>query len=145
MFPLCPIHVCGELIMNTQKENFNKPGGYSREQHDEFNHDSRLAPGTSSQFNNMNVSFKGITYCYYCEKTKYIEFDRHKDEIYCFDCGTVLRQGFNDYGKLIQNIKKVSEELGTDNFSSHRNKDYQKELLEIQDYKKRVGLKKIDE
>lgn len=41
-------------------------------------------------------NIKGISSCYHCQENNII-YDEDRDEIYCFDCGTVLRQGLTDY------------------------------------------------
>ena len=39
---------------------------------------------------------KGISSCYEC-KSQNITYDENIDEIYCHNCGLVLRQGLKDY------------------------------------------------
>lgn len=46
---------------------------------------------------------KGFISCYYC-KSKKIVYDEYRDEIYCNNCGTILKQGLFDYETLIIEI-----------------------------------------
>ena len=50
---------------------------------------------TNNTSKNIN-SIKGISSCYQCQKNN-IRYDEFRDEIYCYSCGLVLRQGLNDY------------------------------------------------
>lgn len=56
-----------------------------------------INPDISSNLNNpVPINIKGISSCYHCQENNII-YDGDRDEIYCFDCGTVLRQGLTDY------------------------------------------------
>lgn len=100
-----------------------------------------LNPDISSNLYNPesinNVS--GISSCYQCKKNN-IKRDEYHDEIYCFDCGTVLRQAFNDYEEMIIDIKIMNESIGTEFINPHRNKNFLLELIEIQEYKNKIDL-----
>jgi ribosomal protein S27E len=52
---------------------------------------NKITTGISKGYN-----IKGISSCFYCQENN-ITYDDIRDEIYCFVCGTVLRQGLIDY------------------------------------------------
>ena len=57
----------------------------------------------NNQSNHIN-KIKGISECYSIEcKSNNIIYDSVKDEIYCSDCGHVLRQALHDYEDLFIN------------------------------------------
>jgi len=52
-----------------------------------------------TQTNNISShinSVKGISACFECQNNN-IQYDEIRDEIYCFNCGMVLREGLNDF------------------------------------------------
>jgi len=52
-----------------------------------------------TQVNNSSKNLnkiKGISQCFECEHDNII-YDEDIDEIYCYNCGLVLRQGIKDY------------------------------------------------
>ena len=60
---------------------------------------------TSSNTNLKLInSIKGISFCYHCKENNIIH-DSNRDEIYCFSCGTVLRQGLTDYAPYPEDIE----------------------------------------
>lgn len=69
--------------------------------------DQRLGTGKTQNNNNtkqFNKQIKGINHCYdiKCNSNNII-YDPNRDEVYCKDCGTVLRRAFDDYEDIIQN------------------------------------------
>lgn len=71
-----------------------KPNSYARESYDKLSEHETVKNLTS---------IKGINHCYNpeCESDN-ISYDFHHDEVYCKDCGTVLRQANEDYEDTIK-------------------------------------------
>lgn len=94
--------------LTTGENKISKPHGYARETPIYIDPQAKKQAGTSSEFN-----LKGINSCYHCKSTNIIEdFDRA--EIYCHDCGIVLRQGLKDYTPLeLSNFQMTSKEHKT--------------------------------
>lgn len=83
----------------TRGENLiKKPHSYAR--------DSKKEPLTNKIIKHL-TNTKGITKCYdtNCQSTNII-YDSNRDEVYCHDCGTVLRQGFTDNQDIILKVLK---------------------------------------
>lgn len=77
-----------------------KPNSYARESYEKLNEYETVKQLTST---------KGITSCYDDEcNSNNISYDTHRDEVYCSECGLVLRQGFEDYEDII--LKPLKEE-----------------------------------
>jgi hypothetical protein len=80
-------------MKSTQNQNYiKKPSCFAREPQDEFPYELRISPGTSKEYKNI----KGIKVCHEC-KSNNIKYDNKHDEIYCDNCGLVLRQALTDY------------------------------------------------
>lgn len=125
----------------THAENYiKKPSSYARESYDEHSYEARTAPGTSSEYNNPNISLNNLFKCYdmECNSTD-LEYDFKRDQLSCRTCGLVLKENIHDYKELIRSTTPT-EVLGTATFSQHRNENYLLELIEIQEYKKKLNL-----
>lgn len=102
----------------TRGENLiKKPHSYARESYEKLNEYETVKQITST---------KGITHCYNKEcNSNNITYDIHRDEVYCQDCGTVLRQGFTDNQDII--IHGLKNETLSQNYN-HKI-DYYQDLM----------------
>lgn len=101
----------------TRGENLiKKPNSYARESYEKLNEYEAVRNLTST---------KGINHCYdiNCQSTNII-YDSNRDEVYCHECGTVLRQEFNDYEDTILNSQDNTLE------KPYRNIDYYHDLFQ---------------
>lgn len=107
----------------TRGENLiKKPNSYARESYEKLNEYETVKQITST---------KGITSCYDDEcNSNNIIYDTHRDEVYCPECGLVLRQGFEDNQDIINGIGKY-EPLKQETLSeTYNNKiDYYQDLM----------------
>lgn len=88
------------------------PEGYSR-----LPYDKTIETRTQNLDNSKVFSLKGITRCYdlTCQSTN-IAYDSNRDEVYCKDCGTVLRQGFTDNQDII--LKALKNETLSEQYNN---------------------------
>jgi transcription initiation factor TFIIIB Brf1 subunit/transcription initiation factor TFIIB len=82
----------------------------------------------SSDINETIIqNIKGISSCFECTGNN-ITYDESIDEIYCFTCGLVIRQGFTDYQPyIIKESETITMEI------------YHEELTEIKE-KSKMGV-----
>lgn len=105
-----------KINLTRGKNLIKKPHSYAR--------DSKKEPLTDKIIKHL-TNTKGITKCYdtNCQSTNII-YDSNRDEVYCQDCGTVLRQGFNDYEDTILNSQDNTLE------KPYQNIDYYHDLFQ---------------
>ena len=59
---------------------------------------------SSTQNLELINTIKGISSCYHC-KSNNLQYDDVHDQIYCFKCDYVLKQGLQDYEHLFNDEK----------------------------------------
>ena len=77
----------------------------------------QLIGKAKTQKNNDTRQFniKGINHCYNTEcNSNNLDYDSNRDEVYCKDCGTVLRQGFTDNQDII--LRALKNETLSQNY-----------------------------
>ncbi len=112
--------------MNTEKENFRYSEKYSKTANDNLTSQQKLSNQINTKTNDFYPLVKGIKVCYYCKSNEII-YDIRSDEIYCYSCGTVLRQGFIDY----ENLLKELQETEILNHRKQYDKSYWNDLLDL--------------
>ena len=96
---------------------------------------------SSTQNLELINTIKGISSCYHCQNNN-IQYDTRRDEIYCYNCGTVLRQGLKDYIPYPVDTKRKKEHcLGSGFLSMHRRDDFKDENICIIKEMKRLGIR----